>query len=55
MRDSTATSGMTYIFGNPPFIGQSTKTKDQTADMRRVWGKDYDGYLDYVTGFSRSF
>ncbi|UNU76257.1 SAM-dependent DNA methyltransferase [Corynebacterium pseudodiphtheriticum] len=45
------TSGQTYIFGNPPFIGQYTKTKEQTADMKRVWGKDYDGYLDYVTGW----
>lgn len=45
------TSGMTYIFGNPPFIGQYTKTGEQTEDMRRVWGKDYDGYLDYVTGW----
>lgn len=45
------TGGMTYVFGNPPFIGQFTKTKEQTADMKRVWGKDYDGYLDYVTGW----
>ncbi|WP_408936226.1 DNA methyltransferase [Corynebacterium tuberculostearicum] len=41
----------TYIFGNPPFIGQYTKTAEQTADMKQVWGKDYDGYLDYVTGW----
>lgn len=45
------TSGQTFIFGNPPFIGQYTKTSDQTEDMRRVWGQDYDGYLDYVTGW----
>ena len=45
------TSGMTYVFGNPPFIGQYTKTAEQTADMKRVWGTDYDGYLDYVTGW----
>ncbi|WP_277100359.1 DNA methyltransferase [Corynebacterium riegelii] len=43
--------GRTYVFGNPPFIGQYTKTKEQTEDMRRVWGKEYDGYLDYVTGW----
>lgn len=42
---------MTYLFGNPPFIGQYTKTDEQKADMKRVWGKDYDGYLDYVTGW----
>lgn len=46
-----ATSGNTYVFGNPPFIGQYTKTDEQTADMRRVWGSDYDGYLDFVTGW----
>lgn len=45
------TTGQTYVFGNPPFIGQYTKTKEQTADMKHVWGKDYDGYLDYVTGW----
>lgn len=46
-----ATNGATYTFGNPPFIGQYTKTNEQTADMRRVWGRDYDGYLDFVTGW----
>lgn len=45
------TTGMTYVFGNPPFIGQYRKTPEQTEDMKRVWGKDYDGYLDYVTGW----
>lgn len=44
-------NGPTYIFGNPPFIGQYTKTKEQTEDMKIVWGDDYDGYLDYVTGW----
>lgn len=43
--------GMTYVFGNPPFIGQYTKTDEQKEDMQRVWGDDYDGYLDYVTGW----
>ena len=46
-----ATSGMTYIFGNPPFIGHQTKTKDQRNELSQVWGTDYDGYLDYVTGW----
>lgn len=46
-----ASAAKTYIFGNPPFIGQYTKTAEQTADMKQVWGKDYDGYLDYVTGW----
>lgn len=43
--------GQTFLFGNPPFIGQYTKTKEQTEDMKHVWGKDYDGYLDFVTGW----
>ncbi|MGO3258498.1 DNA methyltransferase [Corynebacterium variabile] len=45
------TTGKTYVFGNPPFIGQYTKTKEQTADMKQAWGDDYDGYLDYVTAW----
>lgn len=44
-------AGETFIFGNPPFIGQWTKTKEQTAAMKAVWGKDYDGYLDFVTAW----
>ena len=43
--------GPSYVFGNPPFIGQYTKSAEQTADMKLVWGADYDGYLDYVTGW----
>lgn len=44
-------AGQTFVFGNPPFIGQYTKTKAQTAEMKHVWGSDYDGYLDYVTAW----
>lgn len=43
--------GRTFVFGNPPFIGQYTKTEAQTADMKQAWGADYDGYLDYVTAW----
>ncbi|MGO1662011.1 MAG: DNA methyltransferase [Canibacter sp.] len=39
------------IAGNPPFIGQYLKSVDQTGDLKSVWGKDYNGYLDYVTGW----
>lgn len=42
-----------YIMGNPPFIGQYLMTDDQKQDMRDVWGKQYDGYLDYATGWHR--
>ncbi|RJN32245.1 DNA methyltransferase [Nesterenkonia natronophila] len=40
-----------YVLGNPPFIGQYIKSADQKADMKYVWGDQYDGYLDYVTGW----
>ena len=45
------TTGPVYIFGNPPFIGQYMKNSEQTEDMKLAWGKDYAGYLDYVTGW----
>lgn len=41
----------TYVFGNPPFIGQYSKSAEQTEDMKRAWGRYYDGYLDYVTAW----
>jgi len=46
-------SKQTYLFGNPPFIGQKEKAKDpqKVIDMKTVWGSDYDGYLDYVTAW----
>ena len=37
------------VLGNPPFIGQYTKTAAQTAEARKIWGERYNGYLDYVT------
>lgn len=42
-----------YIMGNPPFIGQYLMTDEQKQDMRDVWGEQYDGYLDYATGWHR--
>ena len=41
----------TLVFGNPPFIGQYTKSEDQASDMKGAWGKNYDGYLDFVTAW----
>lgn len=38
-----------YVLGNPPFIGQSQRTDGQVDDLKLVWGRDYDGYLDYAT------
>lgn len=39
-----------YVFGNPPFIGHQWRSKEQQADMARVWGtKGQVNRLDYVT------
>ncbi|MDR2380297.1 MAG: N-6 DNA methylase [Bifidobacteriaceae bacterium] len=37
------------IVGNPPFVGQYTKTSEQQDDSKQVWGARWSGYLDYVT------
>jgi hypothetical protein len=50
-RDNAATSGKTYVFGNPPFVGQGKKTDQQTMELRKIWGDKYNGYLDYVTAW----
>lgn len=50
-RSVTKPTDSTYVFGNPPFGGQKEKSKTQTEDMKIAWGKCYDGYLDYVTGW----
>lgn len=42
-----------YVIGNPPFVGQYLMGDSQREDMRNVWGKDYDGYLDYATAWFR--
>ena len=41
-----------YIIGNPPFVGQAMRSKEQTEDLKKVFApsKDY-GKLDYVTGW----
>lgn len=48
-----AASQCTYLLGNPPFAGQKTRSADQTADLRLVWGEQYSRWLDYVTGWYR--
>lgn len=41
--------GQTFIFGNPPFLGQYKRSATQIEEMKQVWGEQYEGYLDYVT------
>ena len=42
-----------YTFGNPPFLGHTTRNKEQADDLRRVWNTKTPGRLDYVTGWYR--
>ena len=42
-----------YLLGNPPFIGISLRSDQQTDDLRHVWGNSYHGTLDYVSGWYR--
>jgi hypothetical protein len=44
-------SDSVVVLGNPPFKGWYTRTEEQGEDARRVWGADFDGYLDYVTAW----
>ena len=39
---------LNYIYGNPPFAGTSTTSKDQKNELRRVFNGAAIGYLDYV-------
>ena len=41
----------TFVFGNPPFLGISSRSELQTAQLQTVWGHRYHGTLDYVTGW----
>lgn len=43
---------LNYIIGNPPFVGQAMRTKEQTEDLREVFAPTKDhGKLDYVAGW----
>jgi len=43
------TAGATYVFGNPPFLGHISRSKDQVAEMHEIWGTKDISRLDYVT------
>ena len=43
---------LTYIVGNPPFLGSSVRTKEQTADLESVFGSEKKwGKCDYCVGW----
>jgi len=40
---------LNYIMGNPPFVGQSVRSKEQSTDMSRIFGTgEIETKLDYV-------
>uniref|UniRef100_UPI002610BBA3 DNA methyltransferase n=1 Tax=uncultured Actinomyces sp. TaxID=249061 RepID=UPI002610BBA3 len=46
------TDGMTYIFGNPPFVGARIMSPEQKKELSSVWGGTRgSNQLDYVTGW----
>ena len=44
---------LNYIMGNPPFYGARKMTQEQKADLKYVFGDDWNGVgdLDYVAGW----
>lgn len=45
------TTGRVYIFGNPPFLGHISRTKEQVQELKDVWQRKTISRLDYVTGW----
>jgi hypothetical protein len=45
------TKSQSIILGNPPFLGHISRSKEQTEDLMRVWGRRDIGRLDYVTAW----
>lgn len=44
-------SSDTYLFGNPPFLGDHTRDEEQLADLKAAWGGIKTSRLDYVTAW----
>lgn len=44
-------SANVVVAGNPPFLGISLRSAQQTAELQSVWGAHYHGTMDYVTGW----
>jgi hypothetical protein len=50
--DVISSDKLTYILGNPPFIGKQLQNKEQKDDMSKIFGKVQGaGVLDYVTAW----
>lgn len=50
---ATERTGKVYLFGNPPFLGHDSRSKEQAAELRAVWGRRDIGRLDYVTAWHK--
>lgn len=40
-----------YVLSNPPFLGHISRSREQTQELIRVWGREDIGRLDYVTAW----
>ncbi|MDA2889838.1 class I SAM-dependent DNA methyltransferase [Mycolicibacterium sp. BiH015] len=40
-----------YLLGNPPFMGDHSRSAEQLAELRAVWGLSSTSRMDYVTGW----
>lgn len=53
-RTGVAPKALSYIVGNPPFVGHQNRSPQQALDHMHVWGDDGAfGRLDYVTCWYR--
>ncbi|WP_108775617.1 DNA methyltransferase [Lactimicrobium massiliense] len=51
-RQTVANGKVSYIMGNPPFVGQAMRSKQQAADLQNVFAPSKSwGKLDYVAGW----
>ena len=51
-REVIAPENLTYIMGNPPFIGKNFQNSEQKQDIKRIYGDSkYGASLDYVTAW----
>lgn len=46
-----ASAAKTYLFGNPPFLGDHTRTPEQLEDLKAAWGGIPVSRLDFVTAW----
>lgn len=49
--DVVPASAQLHILGNPPFLGDISRSEEQKEDLHAVWGRSDTGRLDYVTGW----